>query len=77
MGLAPSRNGENSGKPAVAKVPVPISSQPLRAPHATTKGLADPMIPQITAPSPLCPFCPTTFQPEKDQVKDYEDRQET
>jgi WD40 repeat protein/serine/threonine protein kinase len=30
MGLAPSGNGENPGKPAVAKVPVPVSSQPLR-----------------------------------------------
>jgi protein-glutamine gamma-glutamyltransferase len=28
MGLAPSGNGENAGKPAVAKVPVPILSQP-------------------------------------------------
>jgi hypothetical protein len=28
MGLAPSRNGENPGKLAVAKVPVPIFSQP-------------------------------------------------
>ena len=30
MGLAPSRNGENPGKSAVAKVPVPIFSQPRR-----------------------------------------------
>jgi GNAT superfamily N-acetyltransferase len=30
MGLAPSGNGENPGKSAVAKVPVPIFSQPLR-----------------------------------------------
>jgi hypothetical protein len=30
MGLAPSRRGENPGKSAVAKVPVPISSQPRR-----------------------------------------------
>jgi hypothetical protein len=30
MGLAPSGNGENSGKSAVAKVPVPIFSQPRR-----------------------------------------------
>jgi ferrous iron transport protein B len=29
MGLAPSGNGENPGKSVVAKVPVPISSQPL------------------------------------------------
>ena len=28
MGLAPSRNGENPGESAVAKVPVPIFSQP-------------------------------------------------
>jgi hypothetical protein len=28
MGLAPSGNGENPGKSAVAKVPVPIFSQP-------------------------------------------------
>jgi hypothetical protein len=28
MGLAPSRRGENPGKSAVSKVPVPISSQP-------------------------------------------------
>jgi prepilin-type N-terminal cleavage/methylation domain-containing protein len=35
MGLAPSGNGENPGKSAVAKVPVPISSQPRSAgrPH--------------------------------------------
>jgi hypothetical protein len=32
MGLAPSANGENPGKTAVAKVPVPIFSQPLRVP---------------------------------------------
>jgi YVTN family beta-propeller protein len=31
MGLAPSRNGENPGESAVAKVPVPIISQPRRA----------------------------------------------
>jgi formylglycine-generating enzyme required for sulfatase activity len=30
MGLAPNRNGENAGKSAVAKVPVPIFSQPRR-----------------------------------------------
>jgi hypothetical protein len=30
MGLAPSRHGENPGKSAVAKVPVPIFPQPLR-----------------------------------------------
>jgi hypothetical protein len=30
MGLAPSGNGENPGKSAVAKVPVPIFSQPPR-----------------------------------------------
>ncbi len=30
MGLAPSGNDENLGKSAVAKVPVPIFSQPLR-----------------------------------------------
>jgi hypothetical protein len=34
MGLAPSANGENPGKTAVAKVPVPIFSQPLRVPSA-------------------------------------------
>jgi hypothetical protein len=28
MGLAPSGNGENPGKSVVAKVPVPIFSQP-------------------------------------------------
>jgi integrase len=28
MGLAPGRNGETPGKSVVAKVPVPISSQP-------------------------------------------------
>jgi hypothetical protein len=32
MGLAPSRNGENPGKSAVAKVPVPIFSQPRSVP---------------------------------------------
>jgi hypothetical protein len=32
MGLAPSENGENPGKPAVAKVPVPIFSQPRSVP---------------------------------------------
>jgi hypothetical protein len=32
MGLAPSANGENPGKTALAKVPVPIFSQPRRAP---------------------------------------------
>jgi hypothetical protein len=32
MGLAPSRNGENAGKSAVAKVPVPILSQPRLVP---------------------------------------------
>jgi hypothetical protein len=31
MGLAPSGNGENPGKSAVAKVPVPIFSQPRSA----------------------------------------------
>jgi hypothetical protein len=31
MGLAPSRNGENPGKTAVSKVPVPIFSQPRTA----------------------------------------------
>jgi hypothetical protein len=31
MGLAPNGNGENPGKSAVAKVPVPIFSQPRRA----------------------------------------------
>jgi hypothetical protein len=31
MGLAPSRNGENPRKSVVAKVPVPIFSQPHRA----------------------------------------------
>ena len=30
MGLAPSANGENPGKTALAKVPVPIFSQPHR-----------------------------------------------
>jgi hypothetical protein len=30
MGLAPSGNGESPGKSAVAKVPVPIFSQPRR-----------------------------------------------
>jgi hypothetical protein len=30
MGLAPSGNGENPGKSAVAKVPVPIFSRHLR-----------------------------------------------
>jgi hypothetical protein len=34
MGLAPSGNGDNLGKSAVAKVPVPIFSQPLRVPSA-------------------------------------------
>jgi hypothetical protein len=34
MGLAPSGNGENHGKSAVAKVPVPIFSHPLRVPSA-------------------------------------------
>jgi hypothetical protein len=32
MGLAPSGNGENPGKSAVAKVPVPIFSQPRSVP---------------------------------------------
>jgi carbon storage regulator len=32
MGLAPSGNGENPGKPEVAKVPVPIFSQPRLVP---------------------------------------------
>ncbi len=32
MGLAPSANGENPGKTALAKVPVPIFSQPRRTP---------------------------------------------
>jgi predicted MPP superfamily phosphohydrolase len=35
MGLAPSRNGENAGKSAVAKVPVPIFSQPRRGRRAS------------------------------------------
>jgi hypothetical protein len=34
MGLAPSENPENLGKSVVAKVPVPIFSQPLRVPSA-------------------------------------------
>jgi hypothetical protein len=41
MGLAPSGNGDNLGKSAVAKVPVPIFSQPLRVPsavHGTRRG---------------------------------------
>ena len=37
MGLAPSANGENPGRTALAKVPVPILSQPRRAPIGERK----------------------------------------
>jgi hypothetical protein len=37
MGLAPSSDRENPGKPMVAKVPVPICSQPLRDRSSRTK----------------------------------------
>jgi hypothetical protein len=41
MGLAPSGNGENSGKSAVAKVPVPIFSQPRRVRRQPEKRQAE------------------------------------
>jgi hypothetical protein len=41
MGLAPSRNGENPGKSAVAKVPVPILSQPRNMPALKGNAVKD------------------------------------